>query len=406
MGPTDIKSMNPAKRKTRKSNLLETRIVLAQLARKRTRSHDATLPKKPVNEPKFYFPKDMVEDLDEVYDFYELGATCSPIVKKDAQKRRKQKKIGMNIVETRDPDGMNHVTETKTDTKQEGKNTEMKKDENEGDEERNSYEETEIHAYVTDAGQNKMEVETTFVHEKEMYNKIDGIANSSVSDIDDLLGRIHDEPPMLEQDQLTKPPVVEETCNLPPPCTQQLQPEPLESGLKARPSYRSAKKAVVAGRNSMDTNMLIDILIEHVKMGTLQKSKLTATICNAIIDDFSKRLGKSCSKNQIKKRYYRLRQRYMHFKELTEHLEFAWNSTTHSLTADKEVWDEFVKGHSWAKRFRKTGCPDYSKLCIIFGDPQSNQTKPRAFKASKESSRRGQTRIEHTGFYQGCGDES
>ncbi|KAI9086567.1 hypothetical protein K1719_031428 [Acacia pycnantha] len=47
---------------------------------------------------------------------------------------------------------------------------------------------------------------------------------------------------------------------------------------------------------------------------------------------------------------------------------FGWDPETKLVTADKEVWDEYMKAHPMAKEFRTKALPNFDSLCM--GIPQ------------------------------------
>ncbi|KAL8239045.1 hypothetical protein R6Q59_015612 [Mikania micrantha] len=46
---------------------------------------------------------------------------------------------------------------------------------------------------------------------------------------------------------------------------------------------------------------------------------------------------------------------------------FSWDRQTSCAIADNQVWDEYIKTHGEAARFRNRSFPHYNKLCTIFG---------------------------------------
>ncbi|KAI9128145.1 hypothetical protein K1719_001138 [Acacia pycnantha] len=46
---------------------------------------------------------------------------------------------------------------------------------------------------------------------------------------------------------------------------------------------------------------------------------------------------------------------------------FGWDPDTKCVTADKDVWDEYVKSHSRAAQFRTKSFPNFESLSMVWG---------------------------------------
>uniref|UniRef100_A0A2N9GU18 Myb/SANT-like domain-containing protein n=1 Tax=Fagus sylvatica TaxID=28930 RepID=A0A2N9GU18_FAGSY len=67
-------------------------------------------------------------------------------------------------------------------------------------------------------------------------------------------------------------------------------------------------------------------------------------------------------------RFKRFRKQYNEIKMLVEQSGFKWDETRHMVTADDNVWAEFIKAHHNFRMFRNKVMPYYSDMCIICGN--------------------------------------
>lgn len=111
----------------------------------------------------------------------------------------------------------------------------------------------------------------------------------------------------------------------------------------------------------------IDVMIEYVKRGD-PASNFSCKTWNGIYAEFYRRTNKSYEMKHFRNIYNLLRQRYTNFKTLISQSGFVWNPITNSVSAYETVWEDYIKANNWAKSFKTKGCPDYPKLCILFGD--------------------------------------
>ncbi|XP_076892923.1 L10-interacting MYB domain-containing protein-like [Bidens hawaiensis] len=120
----------------------------------------------------------------------------------------------------------------------------------------------------------------------------------------------------------------------------------------------------------------IDLMLEQVAKGNR-------------IDDhlFSKRAWKHMTtlfnakfkfhyeKDVLKNRHKTLRNLYKAVRNLLSLNGFSWDHTRHMVTADNNVWDDYIKGHPDARSYRIKTIPHYYNLCQIYKDV-SSETDP------------------------------
>ncbi|EEF39323.1 conserved hypothetical protein [Ricinus communis] len=73
-------------------------------------------------------------------------------------------------------------------------------------------------------------------------------------------------------------------------------------------------------------------------------------------------------KDVLKNRHKTLRNLYTAVKKLLDQNGFSWDNNRQMVTADNDVWDEYIKMHPDARAYRIKTIPHYKDLCLIYGD--------------------------------------
>ncbi|ERM99176.1 hypothetical protein AMTR_s00092p00067380 [Amborella trichopoda] len=77
--------------------------------------------------------------------------------------------------------------------------------------------------------------------------------------------------------------------------------------------------------------------------------------------------GDSFDRERLKNKHKLLRNMYRDIKKLTSVSGFKWDGLRSMVTAEKEVWDDYLKENPWATKFQNKGLLDLNSLDRIFG---------------------------------------
>ncbi|CAN1304218.1 L10-interacting MYB domain-containing protein [Linum perenne] len=115
-------------------------------------------------------------------------------------------------------------------------------------------------------------------------------------------------------------------------------------------------------------NFLLDTMLEEMKKGHLVSATFSKTGWQRIINALKDKFNKLYTQKQLVNKYGVMKTRYSNFKNLLSHTGMGYNEITGQLTADEEVWRLAKATNKGAGQFKKKGCPEYPKLCALFGD--------------------------------------
>lgn len=113
----------------------------------------------------------------------------------------------------------------------------------------------------------------------------------------------------------------------------------------------------------------IDLMLEQVNKGNKFDDHLfSKRAWKSMISLFNAKFRFEYEKDVLKNRHKTLRNLFKAVKNLLDQRGFSWDEVRQMVTADNNVWDEYVKAHPEARSFRIKSIPYYNDLCIIYGD--------------------------------------
>ncbi|XP_077240160.1 uncharacterized protein LOC143881059 [Tasmannia lanceolata] len=124
---------------------------------------------------------------------------------------------------------------------------------------------------------------------------------------------------------------------------------------------------------------LCEALVRQVQLGKKgDNGTFRPEVWNSVVQE----LNNSCERNDIKvdhckNRLKTLRKHYVVAKDMLRLSGFSWDSVRKMLTADRHVWDEYLKVHPDAKFYRKNSVPNFEELCTIIGNDHSEGRRAR-----------------------------
>ncbi|XP_018471009.2 uncharacterized protein At2g29880 isoform X2 [Raphanus sativus] len=86
---------------------------------------------------------------------------------------------------------------------------------------------------------------------------------------------------------------------------------------------------------------------------------------------FNAKFESSFTVDVLKNRYKTLRRQYNAIKSLLGSHGFGWDDERHMVTADDNVWQDYIKAHRDARQFMTRPIPYYKDLCVLCGDSEN-----------------------------------
>ncbi|XP_043716748.1 uncharacterized protein LOC122664817 isoform X2 [Telopea speciosissima] len=116
----------------------------------------------------------------------------------------------------------------------------------------------------------------------------------------------------------------------------------------------------------------IELMMDQVNRGCKVGNAFKKEAWAQILSLFNARFRLELDKEALRNRYRKLRMQYNALKTLLDHGGFLWDETRQMVTADDNVWDDYLKGHPEARSYRTKTVPNYNDLCVIYGHPTTD----------------------------------
>ncbi|KAK9281087.1 hypothetical protein L1049_003980 [Liquidambar formosana] len=111
----------------------------------------------------------------------------------------------------------------------------------------------------------------------------------------------------------------------------------------------------------------IELMLEQVGKGNrIDDHLFSKRAWKHMTSLFNSKFKFQYEKDILKNRHKTLRNLYKAIKNLLDQRGFSWDETRQMVTADNNVWDEYIKLHPDARSYRIKTIPYYSDLCLIY----------------------------------------
>ncbi|KAJ1402573.1 Myb/SANT-like domain [Sesbania bispinosa] len=112
--------------------------------------------------------------------------------------------------------------------------------------------------------------------------------------------------------------------------------------------------------------VFIDIMVDEATKGNMPNGVFHSRVWNSMTIRLNSLTKRSYKSPQLKAKMHRLRANYREFSLLLQHTGFGWNPDTNTVTANSEVWRDYLRTHDKAAQFQKKGLDHYKLLGILF----------------------------------------
>ncbi|RWR92102.1 Myb/SANT-like domain-containing protein [Cinnamomum micranthum f. kanehirae] len=118
----------------------------------------------------------------------------------------------------------------------------------------------------------------------------------------------------------------------------------------------------------LQDDTLIQLMLDQCKDGRNIKGGFTCEGWNLLTKEMKTQYGDFFSKDKLKNRFKTLKKTYGDLKAMLDLSGFGWDDTRKMVTAEPQVWKEYVAAHPKAAHYKNKTFPDWASLAIIFGD--------------------------------------
>ncbi|KAG5010982.1 hypothetical protein JHK87_019497 [Glycine soja] len=109
--------------------------------------------------------------------------------------------------------------------------------------------------------------------------------------------------------------------------------------------------------------VLADVLRDQINLGNKGDGNWKAIAYSTVAQILSKRFGVHLMADNVKNRFKLWRTWYGIVSDILSQSEFDWDSTKYMITVENQIaWNEYVKSHEEAKRFRFKVIPNWDDI--------------------------------------------
>eukprot|EP00268_Persea_americana_P061443 TRINITY_DN7764_c0_g1_i3.p1 TRINITY_DN7764_c0_g1~~TRINITY_DN7764_c0_g1_i3.p1 ORF type:complete len:600 (+),score=85.66 TRINITY_DN7764_c0_g1_i3:96-1802(+) len=113
---------------------------------------------------------------------------------------------------------------------------------------------------------------------------------------------------------------------------------------------------------------LTDLLLEQVYLGRKIDNGFHKDAWKVVVPAFNARCGMKLGKEHFKNRLRTWRKIYLSVKALLDHSGFRWDDKHKMVFAEDHVWDEYIKEHPEASKYRYKVIRRYCEMAVIMGN--------------------------------------
>ncbi|KAK9077866.1 hypothetical protein SSX86_006204 [Deinandra increscens subsp. villosa] len=116
---------------------------------------------------------------------------------------------------------------------------------------------------------------------------------------------------------------------------------------------------------------LIDLLLDQINRGNRNGQTFMAQAWIDMVKSFNDNFASNHDKDVLKNRYKHLKKQYNDINTLLGEKGFSWDYEREMVVAEDHVWDAYIEAHPDSRSYRVKTVPNYHKLCIIYGQNNS-----------------------------------
>ncbi|KAF2601030.1 hypothetical protein F2Q68_00009668 [Brassica cretica] len=116
----------------------------------------------------------------------------------------------------------------------------------------------------------------------------------------------------------------------------------------------------------------IGLMLDQARSGNQIEGAFRKQAWTEMVKLFNAKFDSSFTVDVLKNRYKTMRRQYNAIKSLLRSDGFCWDDERHMVTADDNVWQDYIKAHRDARQFMTRPIPYYKDLCVVCGDSEES----------------------------------
>ncbi|CAH2072013.1 unnamed protein product [Thlaspi arvense] len=112
----------------------------------------------------------------------------------------------------------------------------------------------------------------------------------------------------------------------------------------------------------------IELMLDQARTGNQIDGVFRKQTWTEMVNLFNVKFESNFNVDVLKNRYKTLRRQFKAIKSLLRSDGFGWDDERQMVTADDNVWQDFIKAHRDARQFMTRPIPYYKDLCVLCGD--------------------------------------
>ncbi|CAA7054193.1 unnamed protein product [Microthlaspi erraticum] len=114
----------------------------------------------------------------------------------------------------------------------------------------------------------------------------------------------------------------------------------------------------------------IGLMLDQARSGNQIDGVFRKQSWTEMVTLFNAKFESNFNVDVLKNRYKTLRRQFNAIKRLLRSDGFAWDDERQMVTADDNVWQDYIKAHRDARQFMTRPIPYYKDLCVLCGDSE------------------------------------
>ncbi|XP_077238163.1 uncharacterized protein LOC143879591 [Tasmannia lanceolata] len=153
--------------------------------------------------------------------------------------------------------------------------------------------------------------------------------------------------------------------------------EDMDTATSPPSTAKKATRGQLRWTESMD-KAVIELLVDQVVLGNKIDKGFKSKAYAYVARDLSARFRKDIRPIHIQNRMRTIKKQYMILKAIVNHNGFGWDPIMKVISADEQVWKEYLETHPDAEPYKGKTIDLYEEMCVVVGNDQPRTSMARS----------------------------